>query len=43
MSLANEIEQWVQKKVDTGLYASASEVVWEALGGLFTLRRRAII
>jgi putative addiction module CopG family antidote len=33
VSLTNEIEQWVQRKVDTGLYASASEVVWEALGG----------
>ena len=31
VSLTNEMEQWVQRKVETGLYSSASEVVREAL------------
>lgn len=31
VSLTPELEKWIQAKVDTGLYSSASEVVREAL------------
>ncbi len=34
VSLTNEMEQWVQQKVGSGLYSSASEVVREALRAL---------
>jgi antitoxin ParD1/3/4 len=40
VSLTNEIEQWVQKKVETGLYSSASEVVREALRALHSKETR---
>ena len=40
VSLTNEIEQWVQKKVETGLYSSASEVVREALRALHAKETR---
>lgn len=31
VSLTPELERWIQAKVDSGLYSSASEVVREAL------------
>lgn len=34
VSLTTEMEEWVQKKVGSGLYTSASEVVREALRAL---------
>ena len=34
VSLTSEMEQWVQQKVGSGLYTSASEVVWEAIRAL---------
>jgi antitoxin ParD1/3/4 len=34
VSLTNEMEQWVQQKVGSGLYSSASEVVREAIRAL---------
>ena len=34
VSLPTEMEQWVQEKVGSGLYSSASEVVREALRAL---------
>jgi antitoxin ParD1/3/4 len=34
VSLTTEMEQWVQQKVGSGLYSSASEVVREALRAL---------
>lgn len=34
VSLTTEMEQWVQQKVESGLYSSASEVVREALRAL---------
>lgn len=34
VSLTTELEQWVQEKVGSGLYSSASEVVREALRAL---------
>ena len=34
VSLPNELEEWVQRKVGSGLYTSASEVVREALRAL---------
>jgi antitoxin ParD1/3/4 len=34
VSLTNEMEQWVQQKVGSGLYTSASEVVREAIRAL---------
>ena len=40
VSLTNEMEQWVQKKVETGLYSSASEVVREALRALHAKETR---
>ena len=40
MSLTNEMEQWVQRKVETGLYSSASEVVREALRALHAKETR---
>ena len=35
VSLTTEMEQWVQQKVASGLYTSASEVVREALRALY--------
>ena len=40
VSLTNEMEQWVQSKVETGLYSSASEVVREALRALHAKETR---
>jgi len=40
VSLTNEMEQWVQRKVETGLYSSASEVVREALRALHAKETR---
>ena len=40
VSLTNEMEQWVQRKVETGLYSSASEVVREALRALYAKETR---
>ena len=40
MSLTNEMKQWVQRKVETGLYSSASEVVREALRALHAKETR---
>jgi antitoxin ParD1/3/4 len=40
VSLTNEMEQWVQLKVETGLYSSASEVVREALRALHAKETR---
>lgn len=40
VSLTNEMEQWVQRKVETGLYSSASEVVREALRALHAKESR---
>ena len=40
VSLTNEMEHWVQRKVETGLYSSASEVVWEALRALHAKETR---
>lgn len=40
VSLTSEMEQWVQRKVDTGLYSSASEVVREALRALYAKETR---
>ena len=34
VSLTSEMEQWVQQKVGSGLYTSASEVVREAIRAL---------
>jgi antitoxin ParD1/3/4 len=34
VSLTTEMEEWVQRKVGSGLYTSASEVVREALRAL---------
>lgn len=34
VSLTTEMEQWVQQKVGSGLYTSASEVVREAIRAL---------
>jgi antitoxin ParD1/3/4 len=34
VSLTSEMEQWVQQKVGSGLYSSASEVVREAIRAL---------
>jgi antitoxin ParD1/3/4 len=40
VSLTNEMEHWVQRKVETGLYSSASEVVREALRALHAKETR---
>jgi len=40
VSLTNEMELWVQRKVETGLYSSASEVVREALRALHAKETR---
>ena len=40
VSLTHEMEQWVQRKVETGLYSSASEVVREALRALHAKETR---
>ena len=40
VSLTNELEHWVQRKVETGLYSSASEVVREALRALHAKETR---
>ena len=40
VSLTNEMEQWVQSKVETGFYSSASEVVREALRALHAKETR---
>jgi|688.fasta_scaffold2529723_1 antitoxin ParD1/3/4 len=40
VSLTNELEQWVQRKIETGLYSSASKVVREALRALHTKETR---
>lgn len=40
VSLTTEMEQWVQQKVGSGLYSSASEVVREALRGLYASETR---
>ena len=41
VSLTTEMEQWVQQKVGTGLYTSASEVVREALRALHQKEMRS--
>ena len=41
VSLTNEMELWVQRKVETGLYSSASEVVREALRALHAKETRS--
>ena len=38
--MTNEMEHWVQRKVETGLYSSASEVVREALRALHAKETR---
>ena len=40
VSLTDEMEHWVQRKVETGLYSSASEVVREALRALHAKETR---
>ena len=40
VSLTSEMEHWVQWKVETGLYSSASEVVREALRALHAKETR---
>ena len=40
VSLTNEMEHWVQRIVETGLYSSASEVVREALRALHAKETR---
>lgn len=40
VSLTSEMEQWVQSKVETGLYSSAREVVREALRALHAKETR---
>jgi len=40
VSLTSEMEHWVQRKVETGLYSSASEVVREALRALHAKETR---
>jgi antitoxin ParD1/3/4 len=40
VSLTNEMEQWVQQKVGSGLYSSASEVVREAIRALHAKEMR---
>jgi antitoxin ParD1/3/4 len=35
VSLTTEMEQWVQQKVGSGLYSSASEVVRKSLRALY--------
>ena len=40
VSLTTEMEQWVQQKVRSGLYSSASEVVREALRALHAKETR---
>lgn len=40
VSLTSEMEQWVQQKVGSGLYTSASEVVREAIRALHAKETR---
>ena len=40
VSLTTEMEQWVQQKVGSGLYTSASEVVREAIRALHAKETR---
>jgi len=40
VSLTTEMEEWVQRKVGSGLYTSASEVVREALRALYERETR---
>jgi len=40
VSLTTEMEEWVQRKVGTGLYTSASEVVREAIRALYEKETR---
>jgi antitoxin ParD1/3/4 len=42
VSLTPEMEQWVQMKVGSGLYTSASEVVREALRALHYKETRSV-
>jgi antitoxin ParD1/3/4 len=40
VSLTTEMEEWVQRKVGSGLYTSASEVVREAIRSLYEREMR---
>ena len=40
VSLTTEMEEWIQRKVGSGLYTSASEVVREAIRSLYERETR---